>query len=62
MKKFIAISMMVVMLLSLASCSAFNKTYEAEGFSIELSPTFIDGKDIADKVMAQSSYSGRYAA
>lgn len=62
MKKIIAISLMVVMLLSLASCSAFNKTYEAEGFSIELSPTFIDGKDIADKVMEQSSYSGRYAA
>lgn len=62
MKKFIAISMLVVMLFSLASCSAFNKTYEAEGFSIELSPTFVDGKDIAEQILEGSSYSGRYAA
>ena len=48
--------MLVVMLFSLASCSAFNKTYEAEGFSIELSPTFVDGADLAEKILEDSSY------
>ncbi len=61
MKKILAIAIVAIMMLSLVSCGA--KTYETEGFSIELSPTFIDGSSIAKDLLQStgSAYEGSYA-
>ena len=61
MKKFLAIAIIAIMMISLVSCGT--KTYETEGFSIELSPTFIDGGSIAEEVLTStgSKYEGNYA-
>lgn len=64
MKKIIAISVLTVMLFSLVSCGGFTKTYESDGFSIELPITFIDAGDIAHELLESTgtSYDGRYTA
>lgn len=61
MKKFFAIAIVAIMMISLVSCGT--KTYETDGFSIELSPTFIDGGSIAEDVLEStgSKYDGNYA-
>ena len=61
MKKFLAIAIIAIMMISLVSCGT--KTYETDGFSIELSPTFIDGGSIAEEVLTStgSKYEGNYA-
>ena len=64
MKKIIAIAVLTVMLLSLVSCGGITKTYEREGFSIELPITFIDAGDIAQEFLESTgtAYDGRYTA